>query len=63
MKPKTKLLLEYLQAGYKLSTLDGVRYGIGVDLRKRVSELKQLGYSVRSNWESNGISRYKRYFL
>jgi hypothetical protein len=63
MKPKTKRLLEYLQAGYKLSTLDGVRYGVGVDLRKRVSELRQLGYSVRSVWEKGDGVRYKRYFL
>lgn len=63
MKPKTKKVLEYLQAGYRLTSLEAVRLGLGIDFRKRVSELRALGYQIGSMWEYANGCNFKRYFL
>lgn len=63
MADKDRKLLEYFQAGYHLTAVDGVRYGFGTDLRKRVSNLRKCGYQIRFVWEKRGESRFKRYFM
>ena len=40
-----------------------IRWGSGIDYRKRISELRRDGYNITARWERDGISRFKRYFL
>lgn len=63
MEPRDKRLLEYLQAGYHLSSVDGVHYGFGTDLRKVISNLRKLGYQVKDVWEKRNGKKFKRYFI
>ena len=61
MRQKALLLL---QDGVRLSELKGLSYGLGTSLRTRISELKAMGYEIKSEFitSSNG-ARYKEYFM
>ncbi len=45
------------------SGLDFIRYGGGVDYRRRIHELRQDGYKIGDTWIKRSGSRFKQYFL
>ncbi len=62
---KQQLILQSLLEGKRLTTLDGMLKFKTTELRKRVSELRRLGYPIADKWIVNKKtnSRYKEYFI
>ena len=61
-RQQTAHALEYLGV-VGATGMDLIRWGAGVDYRKRISELRRDGYNITARWERKNGSRFKRYFL
>lgn len=59
-----QLILQYLEAGRKLSNMEAMNI-LGVSsLTKRISELRRLGHPISSEWKRDAFNvRYKVYFF
>ena len=63
MTQKEKIL-DMLHKGFRLSELEGLKYGLGTSLRSRISELRAEHYPIKDEFiESSHGSRYKEYFF
>lgn len=55
-----QILLEALMRGEHLTTAEGlVLYGIG-DMRRRIKDLRDAGYTIKDSLQKN---RFKKYFI
>jgi len=56
--------LDLLHKGFRLSELEGLKYGLGTSLRTRLSELRAEGYPIKDEFVTSQYgSRYKEYFF
>ena len=63
MTQKEKIL-DMLHKGYRLSELEGLKYGLGTSLRSRISELRADNYPIKDEFVTSEYgSRYKEYFF
>lgn len=64
LSPQAQTVLEYLRSGRSLSVMTAVTVLKVNSLTKRISELRQAGYDVASEWAKDHFSgRYKKYYI
>ena len=50
--------------GFRLSELEGLKYGLGTALRTRISELRAEHYPIKDEFITSSTgARYKEYFF
>ena len=63
MTQKEKIL-DPLYKGFRLSELEGLKYGLGTSMRTRISELRAKHYPIKDVFVTSDIgARYKEYFF
>jgi hypothetical protein len=64
MTPAQRNIVEYLQVAEEkgLTVFELIRFTKQNDVRKRISELREDGYPITSQWEGGSGKRWKRYF-
>ncbi len=65
MTPQQSKILEWLE--YKAedgsTVFEMTMQHLGTEARKRISELKRMGYPITSVWQSTNGRHYKKYFI
>ena len=61
----TKLIMDYLNTGNKLSVLEAVDLCHTVDLRRYITDIRRDGHNVKDEWckNENTKKRFKRYWI
>lgn len=62
MTPQQTKIVSYLSLG-KYSVYELLMRGCGYESRKRISELRKMGYTIKDVWEKQGRLRFKKYFI
>ena len=56
-------IIEFIRANGSMTGNDAVYTLKMMDYRKRISELRQMGYDIPDIWEPHEGGKHKRYFL
>lgn len=63
MKPQTATILRYLRAQGSVTQQEAYHAHLGTRLSARIIELRREGYTVLTEWETDGKARWARYRL
>lgn len=65
MKPQTKLVLDHIQRTGSITQREAIMDHSVQSLTKRVAELRDLGYDIKSEFKKHPLTgqRYARYTL
>ena len=63
MSPQQSAIIAHINIHGSITGREAVLELNMLDLRKRISELRRLGYVITDIWEDHEDGKHKRYFL